>query len=206
MTREELLAEIREITPTLDGWCTPERACDLAKAVLDLNSAHPSTCLGVWGGRDTFPLAMAHRLLGKGHVLAVDPWHANASIEGQVDKANVDWWNDQAKHDLVYARFIANVARLGLSDWIKVMKMRGSEAIPPDKISVLVVDGNHGPESVADVNKWAPHVIDRGIVYLDDLDWSGGAVRLAEKRVLEMGFHGIFQRDTGAFFQRTDCI
>ena len=77
------------------------------------------------------------------------------------------------------------------------------EATAPKHVQVLVVDGNHGPDSIADVEKWAPRVVRNGYVYMDDLNWTGGAVQRAVERLKTFGFEHMFDRDTGAFFQRT---
>lgn len=198
---EELYQDIAELMPSLDGWCSPERAVDLAKLVVE-NEIGTSVVLGVWGGRDTFALAMAHRHIGKGKVLAVDPWQATASAIGQTG-ANAEWWADQQKHDLVYGRFMDNMKALGLEEWIDVRRAKSAEVEPPKDIGLLIVDANHGPDSIADVNKWAPNVALKGFCYADDIAWEGGSVVIAVKHLHALGFAKMFDRDTGVFLQRT---
>ena len=72
----------------------------------------------------------------------------------------------------------------------------------PEQIGLLVVDGNHGEQSIRDVQRWAPNVTRSGYVYMDDLNWSGGAVQEAERLLLKMGFVPLWPRDEGAFYQR----
>lgn len=195
-----LFNEIESVIPTLDGWCTVDRACELAALVV---GTRPQTTalLGTWGGRDTFALAMAHRRNKLGKVICCDPYQAAASVEGQGGK-DAEWWSNQQMHDLVYQRFLDNIARLGLTPWIEFHKKRAADVAPPAHIGVLVVDGNHGPESIADVKRWAPHVPVGSWVYADDINWSGGAVKEAVAKLLKMGFVQRYERDTGAFFQR----
>lgn len=194
-----LLKQIAETIEPLDGWCTVERAQDLAMMVLT-NRPGISTVVGVWGGRDTFALAMAHKHIGIGKVIAIDPWSASASADGQTG-ADLAWWNDQSKHDLVYARFIENMKRLGLEQVIDVRRMRSSE-VAPILSGIVIVDANHGPEGVNDVRRFCEHVPIGGIAYLDDIQWTGGAIVNAVREIEIMGYEELFRRDTGAFFKR----
>jgi hypothetical protein len=202
VTIDALHNQLTGLIPTLDGWCTPERAVDLADLVIK-TSPHDSVCLGIWGGRDTFAMALAHRFAGKGKCVAVDPFLATASVIGQQAEADRNWWADQEKHDIVLQRFVTNKRCLGLDEWIDFQHTTSEQATPPAKIGVLVVDGNHGDDSIADVKKWAPLVVRNGYAYMDDLNWSGGAVLRAVEVLESLGFKRLFDRDTGAFFQRT---
>lgn len=91
---------------------------------------------------------------------------------------------------------------LELGPFVDVRRAKSGDVDAPDGIGLLVVDGNHGPDAIADVEKWAPHVVPNGVVFLDDLDWTGGAVREAAKRLEAMGFTHISNQDTGAFYER----
>lgn len=195
-----IFSELESLIPTLDGWCTIDRACELAALVVG-TKPQTTALLGTWGGRDTFALAMGHRYNGFGKVVCCDPYEAAASVEGQGEK-DAAWWSNQQMHDVVHQRFLDNIERLGLTQWIEFHKKRAAEVMPPSHIGVLVVDGNHGPESIADVKRWAPHVPVGSWVYADDINWSGGAVKEAVARLLKMGFVQRHERDTGAFFQR----
>lgn len=196
----ELFQELDSLIPTLDGWCTPKRAIELAALVVG-TKPQTTALLGTWGGRDTIALAMGHRYNGFGKVVCCDPYQAVASVEGQGGK-DAEWWSNQQMHDVVYQRFADNIARLGLTQWIEFHKKRAAEVEPPPHIGVLVVDGNHGPESISDVKRWAPHVPVGSWVYADDINWSGGAVKEAVAKLLKMGFAQRYERDTGAFFLR----
>jgi hypothetical protein len=204
MSQHELLHRLHQFIPTLGGWCTPERAQDLAMMVLTLRPEQ-TVVLGVWAGRDTFALALAHQHVGKGKVLAVDPWAAAASVEGQ-GEADAAWWSNQQMHDAVYREFMSKRSMLGLEGRIDVVRARSDQASVPPEIGFLGVDGNHGPEAVKDVERWAPSVVVGGIVYMDDLNWSGGAVMEGVQRLLAMGFKELYRPsgplETGAFFQR----
>ena len=197
----ELFTEIERVVPAIDGWCVAEKACDFAAIILALRP-EVSCEIGVWGGRGTFAMALAHRFIGKGKVIAVDPWKATDSVLGQ-EGANAAWWSDQPKHDLVYRRFMANVKAFELEPWIDVRRQRSDEFTLPAAAGLIVTDGNHGEQAIADVERLAPIVPTGGIIYLDDLNWSGGHVQGAAARLLAAGFVELFKRDQGAFFQRT---
>jgi predicted O-methyltransferase YrrM len=197
---KSIFEQIERLIPTLDGWCTPERACELAAIVVGLKPK-TTVCVGVWGGRDTFAMALAHQYNGFGRVVAIDPWAAVASVQGQ-QGADAEWWASQERHDYVYGQFIANMHRLGLANFIEVNKAKAAAVEPPSEIGVLIVDGNHGPDSIADVERFAPRVVNGGVVYCDDINWAGGAVVEAVRRLKSMCFRELYTRDTGAFFQR----
>lgn len=184
----------------MHGWCTAERASELSAMVLALRPA-VSVCCGIWGGRDTFALAMAHRANGFGQVVAIDPWKAAASVAGQTGE-DLKWWNDQSKHDLVYEDFIARRNRYGLAPYIELHKKSSRDVAVPKNIGVLVVDANHGPEAIEDTKRFAKNVKAGGFVYMDDEKWAGGSVTEAIKALETMGFRRLYDRDTGAFFQR----
>jgi hypothetical protein len=196
---EKLFKQLADLIPVIDGWCSVERAQDLAMAVLLLRP-QVSICVGVWGGRDTFALALAHQAIGSGRVIAIDPWSAPASVDGQ-GAADAEWWGSQERHDLVYRRFMDNRRMLGLEGVIDVRR-QSSNDVEPVECGVFISDGNHGPQAISDVERFAPGVQAGGIAYLDDLNWSGGAVLESVERLKAMGFVELFKRDTGAFFQR----
>lgn len=199
-----LLKRIDDFIPTLGGWCTPERAQHMAMLVLTLQP-ETTVVLGVWAGRDTFAPALAHQFLGKGSVLAVDPWSAPASIEGQ-GEADTNWWKNQQMHDKVYAEFMQKREMLGLAAYVDVCRVRSDQAEVPKEIGLMICDGNHGPQAIADVQRWAPSVIVGGVVYMDDVGWSGGAVMEACRILVAMGFRELYRlpgdKETGKFFQR----
>lgn len=195
-----LFEEIERVFPHITGWCSLQRAEELAAMILALRPHH-SVCVGVWGGKETIPMAMAHRSIGIGKVLAIDPWAAAASVQGQ-DDANLAWWNDQKKHDDVYEMFMSKVRECGLQDWIEVHRKCSDDVVAPQSVGVAVIDGNHGPQAVEDVRRFAPSIPVGGFLYLDDLKWSGGHVEKAETMALMIGFRRLHSRDTGAFYQR----
>lgn len=191
--------QIALIVPTITGWCTVEKAQDLVLAVLKLK-ASVSVEIGVWGGRSLVPIALAHKEQKHGTVWAIDPWSPVASTEGY-DKVNADWWGSQ-NHEAVYQRFLAVLKEQGVEDYVRVMRRKSDDVIPPSKIDFLHVDGQHTDQAVKDVERFASKVVPGGFVFVDDVQWSGGGVGRAVEKLLTMGFVKLFDRDTGAMFQR----
>jgi hypothetical protein len=196
----EVYAKLEQLIPTLDGWCTPQRAIEIASFII-ATKPQTSCLVGVWGGRDTFAAALAHKFNGKGKVLAIDPWKAKDSVVGQTG-VDAEWWAKQDIHDLVYGRFIASMHSLGLNDYIDVRRQRSDEVEAPIAIGFLAIDGNHGDQAIHDVHRYAPKVVAGGVVYADDIGWSGGSVAKAVQDLMQLGFRHLYDRDTGAFFQR----
>lgn len=200
----ELFLQIEALVPTLEGWCVPEKACEFASIITSLRP-EISVEIGVWGGRGTLSMALAHRFAGRGKVIAIDPWSATASVAGQTG-ADAAWWGEQQKHDYVYERFMGSIQMLSLMNWIEVQKKRSDAVEVPKGIGFIVIDGNHSDQAVEDVKRYAPNVRMGGVVYMDDLSWSGGGVQRAANRLLKLGFEELYRRDQGAFFQRVKIV
>lgn len=200
MSHQSLFAQIEQLVPTLGGWAVPEKCCEFAAVIIALR---PSITveLGTWMGRGAFSMALAHRFVGRGKVWVVDPWSAPASVDGQ-DGANAEWWGHQERHDLAHQQFHETQRTLQLADWMNVQRKTSDDAEIPASVGFLIIDGNHGPQAVKDVERWSPNVITGGVVYLDDLNWAGGAVAAAGQRLLEIGFVPLYERDQGMFYQR----
>lgn len=200
MKHSELFAHIEALVPSLGGWAVPEKCCEFAATIVSMRPA-VTVELGTWMGRGAFSMALAHRFIGTGKVWVVDPWSAQASVEGQ-DGANKQWWSKQDYHEVAYQQFCDSMRQLQIEEWMHVQRKTSDEAEMPNAIGLLIIDGNHGPQAVKDVERWTPKVAMGGIVYLDDLNWSGGAVAAAGLRLLKLGFVPMYQRDQGMFYKR----
>lgn len=183
------------------GWTSLEKAYTYACMIVALRS-EVSIEVGVWHGRGSIAMGLAHKEIGRGVVYAVDAWEASASIEGQIHPADQKHWNNQPEHDKAKATFQSKIAELGLYDVIKVAHTRSLDFKVPDNCGLIVLDGNHGETTISDVAHYAPNVKRGGFVYMDDLDWSGGAVKRASENLKQMGFEQLYRFETGAFFQR----
>jgi predicted O-methyltransferase YrrM len=182
------------------GWCSVPKAHTLAAAVLALR---PDIVLeiGIWGGRSFIPMAMAQKEIGKGVVIGIDPWAPAASVEGQVQEADRKHWAT-ADHEGVYRNFMSHIARLDLSGCTRILRSTSTDAAPVENVSLFHLDGNHGPQAIKDVERFAPHVRTGGLMFVDDIGWSGNYVLEASKRLQKMGFTELYKLDTGAMYQR----
>lgn len=181
------------------GWCTVDRAQALASAVYTLRPSL-SIIIGIWSGRDMLSMALAHKYIGKGKVIGIDPWFAKVSVQGQSGD-HAKFWSNQVSHEEAYKEFMKNRNSLGLIDHAEAFRMPSNEFTPIDA-GIIVIDGNHGPQAAIDAERYAPKVLMGGILYLDDLEWPNGGVRDAEKFALNSGFRKLYSIDGGAFYQR----
>lgn len=194
-----LFAQINNAVNACHGWSTPLKCQIYASTVIALRPNN-SVVIGVFGGRDVFAIALAHRQIGKGSVMAIDPWSQTASIEGQSGE-NADWWG-KCDHESVYQDFQTKLSALDVGGVVSVRREKSDAVIPPAQIDLLVIDGNHGPQAQRDVTRFASKVRIGGIVFLDDEGWVGGHVANAGKLLREMGFEKLYAVDTTGAYQR----
>jgi predicted O-methyltransferase YrrM len=201
-TMKQLFEQIEQLTPTLPGWCDVNKAQTLAALVIALKPSR-SCEIGVYGGRATLAMALAHKLIGKGQVVAIDPWSNDAATEGYVGE-NREWWANQDL-ETIYKGFIKKSFELSVSNVLMVMRHRSSEVSIPWAIDLLLVDGQHTEEAERDVIKFAPNVPVGGIVVMDDTGWTNGddaPVARAVELLKTMGFVSLYPLGTGEVFQR----
>lgn len=200
----DLRREIEEAAPEGGDWCGADRAVQLAALVLELRPCRVVE-LGVWMGGSAIPMAIALRHLGSGQLTAVDAWSAESSAAGQ-EGENAAWWRSAGDrgHDRARLAFLARLRRHGIGpDRCEVVRLRSDRAVVPPAIDLLHCDANHGPQVVADVDRWAPAVRAGGLLILHDLDWPGGHVRRARERAIDLGFADLRPLGTGVVMRRT---
>lgn len=186
--------EVAAAVAPITGWCSAQKWSALVSAVLIMRPA-VTVEIGVWAGKSCIPLALAHQHIGKGIVHAVDPWSPAASVEGQVNAADVEWWSHQGNHDYAKSEFEKAILVNNLSEVIKIHPVKSDDYNPPDGIGIWHCDANHGAQSIRDVNRYAPKIALGGLAFMDDLKWSGGAVQEATLRLLELGFRELYVID-----------
>lgn len=199
----KLLQLITGNVPNLPGWCTVEKACDLADVILRLK-AEKTVEIGVFGARSLIPMAMAHAEQDRGIIIGIDAWDAAASVEGET-KENAEWWG-KVDHEAIYQGAVNHIKQLGLEKYVQLIRARSDDVEVPDVIDVLHVDGSHTAQAIKDVDRFAPRVRPGGIVFLDDIHWAGGGVEQAMAHLLSLGFRHLSSRDTGAFFERIPAV
>jgi predicted O-methyltransferase YrrM len=199
-----LFTQIEETTGAITGWCSLEKAFTLAAIVM---ASRPKLCveIGVWAGKSLVPVALACREIGYGRVIAIDPWKAEASVEGQLHPADREWWSNQAHHDLIFDQFNQTLATLKLRNIVEIVRATSEEATVPIGIGLLSLDGNHADQAIRDVERYAPNIIPGGYLVADDLGWTGGGVGRAIEKLPAMGFVELFRQTQGdqwAVFQK----
>jgi predicted O-methyltransferase YrrM len=196
----DLFKQIAEVQPKLPGWCTPEKAAILAALVL---AQRPSITLeiGIYGGSSFIPLALAHKAIGKGTAVGIEPWDRAAAIAAQTTKEDQDWWDNQ-NLELVYQNFMATLKTLGLENVTRILRKKSNEVNIPPAVGIAHIDGAHNEQAVTDVVRVAQHIEIGGYVVLDDLAWHGGGVTRASQRLMQMGYRQLYLLGTGAVYQR----
>lgn len=174
----ELQSRIIDFVQTADGWCTPEKALKLANVILD-RAIHTTVEIGIFGGRSLIPMAMACQLQEFGTVTGIDPWTAEAALEGENSKENDLWWSKQIDLEAVYRGFIQRVMSNNITKECRWIRATSEECLPmwPDNsIGLLHLDSNHSEEcSVRDVKHWLPKLKKDGVFVLDDSNWASQA-------------------------------
>jgi len=197
--------KIETVHASTEGWCSQKKAFTLAAIVI---STQPeiSVEIGVFYGKSLLPVALAHQHIGKGGVIAIDPWMAEASIAGQVNPQDVEYWNRQHIHQTAYEAFRKKVYELGLQNMVRIERKKSDDFEPPADIGLLSVDGNHGEQAIRDVERYAPKVKRGGFLVADDIEWTGGAVGKAISLLPGMGFVEMYrvknEQESWAVFQR----
>lgn len=196
-------AVVGEVIPTLQGWCTVEKASHLADLVVD-RGAGVCVEVGVFGGRSLLAMAFAQRELGRGATWGIDPWSAVASLEGENSPENDEWWS-QLDYEDVYRRFVEAVLQHGLlpvCNWMRTKSVTASRLFDDRTVDVLHIDGNHSEfTSVTDVVTWLPKMSPGGIVVMDDADW---ATTAAAQRLLRQHSSSVDDRGSYAVFTLAD--
>jgi predicted O-methyltransferase YrrM len=195
-----LFTEIEEaLAVNPHGWCSPEKAQILASIVLAIRPA-TSVEIGVFGGRSAIPIALAHKYLGFGNMVAIDPWSKEASIEGYQGQ-DKEWW-EKIDHDKIYEVFMRQVTERALENVTTVLRAKSDDVQPPTQIGLLHIDGQHTEQAVRDVQRFAVNVVRGGFVVTDDITWPGGGVQRAVSFLKSIGFVHLYELGTGAVFQR----
>lgn len=194
-----LFETIRARQPNLPGWCTPEKAEALAAIVVAMRS-NLSLEIGIFGGSSFIPIALAHKHVGRGVAIGIDPWSASEAARNE-QPANVDWCNKQ-DYEAIYQNFLGELARLSLKDVTQIIRQPSNAVAPPEVIDLLHIDGSHTQQAVTDVWRFAVHVRPGGFCVMDDIEWSGGHVKRAVSDLVSIGFRHLYPLGTGAVFQR----
>ncbi len=174
-TIEELKYVVRDDLCEIWGWCSEEKAMSFIDLVLEVK---PEVCaeIGVFGGASVFPVAMALKHLGRGVIVAIDPWdklECLRYLSPDKDPKDLRWWAHQ-NLDHIYFGFLSMLNQYQLQKNCIVFRMisrKAAKAIA--MIDILHIDGNHFPDiAVQDVQLYLPKVKKGGYIWFNDASWN----------------------------------
>ncbi len=185
---------INTILPTLEGWCTKEKALTMYNCILELDKP---LCveLGVFAGRSLVAICRAAKMKN-GKVFGIDAWSKDASALGENTQENNDWW---AKIDYDYFyNYTKNIIKeSNVDDCCTILRNKTSDVVElfQDKsIDFLHQDGNHSEQvTIEEVNRWFNKVKIGGYWAFDDSDWP--TTKAAQLLLVEKGYTLLSEND-----------
>jgi len=182
-----------ESTQKLPGWCSLEKANALASMVVALRPAI-SIEAGIFGGRSFLPIALAHKYIGYGMAIGVEPWSKSAAVEGY-SGINETWWGNINMEGL-RAEFLNQIHLLAVNNVSRIIRKKFQEFIIPDGIGLFHLDSQHSDKTMDDVKRIVPKLLTGGILVLDDCHWINDGnkpVNMAASWLLIHGFRELYR-------------
>ncbi len=172
MIPDHIREAIENYIPSLEGWCLPERACELCEIVIE-ERPRVVVELGVFGGRSALAMAFGLRHNNNGgRLYAIDPWRVDYAMEGEWD-ANKDWYTKNIDINEIHTRAFLALSAHNIDEWLVFIRAASQHVFQLfPKINLLNIDANHSEvASYRDARLYVPNVVRGGIILLDDLDW-----------------------------------
>lgn len=170
---KRLVEEAKGILPTIQGWCTIEKAAKLIELIVS-NKLETCVEIGVFGGSSLVPQAMAIRYNGGGLVYGIDPWENNSALEEMVHPDHRKWWSE-LNYNTIYNDCVKNLEKQKLSKYCKLMRAKSEDVVnefKDESIDLLHIDGNHSEVlSYKDATLYLPKVKKNGYIMFDDIWW-----------------------------------
>ena len=185
MIPSELKKRIEDLIPSLEGWCTPDKALYISDIIYNNPSINNIVEIGIFGGRFTLAMALVCKVLGRGRVIGIDPYSNKDAVENfENDPPNADWWGKINMLDILNG-VLRKSNELELNPFVTIIRERSDTAIQHiNSIDLIHIDGNHSSEqSLKDVNMYLPKVVSGGYICFDDSNWNtttGAVARLKE--------------------------
>jgi cephalosporin hydroxylase len=171
---DALKQEVLRILPTLEGWCSKEKAIAFIDLVLEIK---PQTCveIGVFGGSSLFPVASVLKYLGSGTIIGIDPWDKIECIQHFdpiEDALHLKWWGS-LNINYIYQSYNNMIRRQKLEDFVETIRATSEQAAESiEEIDILYLDGNHSEFcSLQDVKLYLPKVKQGGYIWMNDTLW-----------------------------------
>lgn len=199
-----LFQQIESVCPLLHGhqWGGMEKPQVLAAMVVSLRP-EVSVEIGVFGGNSFMGLALAHKYIGHGIAVGIDPWNNAAACDGY-EGENLEYWK-RVNLEEIYQDFKRNVFEQSTSNVVRIEREKSDNVVVPQNIGLLHIDGQHSEQAVRDVRRFAANVRAGGIAVLDDTGWQNGSdapVQRAVALLTRMGFCPLYKLGSGEVFQR----
>lgn len=189
----KLFSLIATTIPTMDGWCSLEKACVLASLTLAMKPVS-AVEIGIWAGRSLLPVAMAMKTIGSGIITGIDPYSPQESAKSEVGESE-KWWAAQ-DHKAIKDKFNAFVRYFQVEQFVRHIEKPSDQVELKTSPTLLHVDGSHTDQAVRDAERFGKLVPLGGIVIMDDINWQMGGVLRALDALEEMGFTEV-HRQTG---------
>lgn len=171
MNAQELITLAFPGPPEIPGWCTVKKGLRMAELATGANLVVE---LGVFGGRGLIAMAAALRDQGFGQAHGIDPYTADAALEGINSAANDEWWSALDLGEIARTAQLA-IERTGLVPWARIIWERSQDVVgryDDGSIDVLHQDSNHSEEvTCAEVALWSPKMRPGGYWIFDDTNW-----------------------------------
>jgi hypothetical protein len=171
---------IHNYIPVMEGWTTPERACEMAERILETN-AQVCVDIGVFAARSTIAMGFAARELGGSVVYGIDPWKIESAVEGDNVEENAKWWRENANLEQMHRQTMHSIWAHRLDPWVTIIRNASqyvSGLFPV--IDFLNIDGCHTEvASCRDVLLYLPKLRSGGYLTFDDSGWASTQKALA---------------------------
>jgi predicted O-methyltransferase YrrM len=185
MLPEHIQTAIFEYIPHQEGWTTPERACEMARLILE-TKAQVCVDIGVFAGRSTIAMGFAARELGTSMVYGIDPWKIEAAVEGDNVEQNAKWWKEKSNLEEMHRQTMHSIWAHRLDQWVTIIR-NASQYVANlfPVVDFLNIDACHTEiASCRDVNLYLPRLRQGGYLTFDDADWdtTQPALKLIEEQ------------------------
>jgi hypothetical protein len=195
------LAEVVESIPLDDGGGATSLKVFLLAELIVARGLLEIVEIGVYRGRLFLPLARLMTSLERGRVTGIDPYSAEAAVQRDDNLTGIDLvaWPTTVDWAGIHATVAAGIDRWSSPDRARLVRARSEDVDPAQEfdgapIDLLHIDGNHDRDAVeADLERFLPHMRDRGLLVMDDVGWP--SVRAAFEELA---------RDNQALFRITE--
>lgn len=180
---EETESAIREWSKTAEGWCSVERALEMAQLIIDTKPMQVVE-IGVFAGGSLVPQALALQENGYGVIYGIDPWSRQAAVE-QVfvaddktppadEEAARKWWSE-VDLDRMLRLCMEGIWKHELEPHAVIIRARSQDCVSlfrPGLTDILYIDGSHSEQaSCFDAENYLPMLRHGGYCWFDDCEW-----------------------------------